>query len=139
MVATSVGVTAEPEIQIFSSLKPVDKAIVIASDGLWDRLTNEEIMLIVLSDTYYPKKDSEGAATHLVNESARRWQNEQGMVDDITIIVAYLQIEPKPVTLNNEGAKQSSLQQVESVSEQIERGGGHISQSAHQNSDKNTE
>lgn len=108
MVATSVGVTAEPEIQIFSSLKPVDKALVIASDGLWDRLSNDEIMHIVMSENYYPKKDSEGAATHLVNESARRWQNEQGMVDDITIIVAYLQIEPKPVSLNSELKKPSS-------------------------------
>ena len=43
LVAGSVGVTAEPEIQIFNNLKPHDKALIIASDGLWDRLTNEEI------------------------------------------------------------------------------------------------
>ena len=40
LVAGSVGVTAEPEIKVFDNLKPTDKALVIASDGLWDRLTN---------------------------------------------------------------------------------------------------
>ena len=73
LVAGSVGVTAEPEIQIFNNLKPSDKALVIASDGLWDRISNEEIMHIVMSDTFYIRKDAEGAANLLMQESARRW------------------------------------------------------------------
>ena len=96
LVAGSVGVTAEPEIQIFNNLKPQDKAIIIASDGLWDRLSNEEIMQIVMSENFYSRKDADGAANYLTQESVKRWQTEQGMVDDITIIVAYLNIEPKP-------------------------------------------
>ena len=47
MVATSVGVTAEPEIKDFPKLSPSDKFIVIASDGIWDRLSNEEIMMTI--------------------------------------------------------------------------------------------
>ena len=43
LVAGSVGVTAEPELQVFSHLTTQDKAIVIASDGIWDRLSNKEI------------------------------------------------------------------------------------------------
>merc|ERR1711990_1161546 len=43
MTATSVGVTAEPEIKIISKLTKADKIFVIASDGIWDRFTNEEI------------------------------------------------------------------------------------------------
>uniref|UniRef100_A0A7S3FY01 Uncharacterized protein n=1 Tax=Strombidium rassoulzadegani TaxID=1082188 RepID=A0A7S3FY01_9SPIT len=43
-----------------------------------------------MSPLYYDKRDAEGAVGHLVNESVVRWQREQGMVDDITIIVAYL-------------------------------------------------
>ena len=66
LVAGSVGVTAEPEIQIFNNLKPSDKALVIASDGLWDRISNEEIMHIVMSDTFYIRKDAEGAAKLLM-------------------------------------------------------------------------
>jgi serine/threonine protein phosphatase PrpC len=48
MAATSVGVTAEPEIKVFSNLKQSDKFIVIASDGIWDRLSNLEVMMTVV-------------------------------------------------------------------------------------------
>ena len=40
MAAVSVGVTAEPEIKVFANLSPADKFLVIASDGIWDRLSN---------------------------------------------------------------------------------------------------
>ena len=92
LVAASVGVTCEPEIQVFNGLKPQDKALVIASDGLWDRLSNEEITQIVMSN-FYNKKDPEGAINYLVGESVTRWTKEQGMVDDITIVLAYLDIQ----------------------------------------------
>jgi len=49
LVAGSVGVTAEPELQVFSHLTTQDKAIVIASDGIWDRLSNKEITQVVTS------------------------------------------------------------------------------------------
>ena len=44
MAAASVGVTPEPEIKVFPNLTSQDKFIVIGSDGLFDRLTNFEIM-----------------------------------------------------------------------------------------------
>lgn len=47
MVATSVGVTCDPEIKIFSNLTPKDKFLIIASDGLWDRISNQEVTNIV--------------------------------------------------------------------------------------------
>lgn len=40
MAATSVGVIARPEIMVFPNLHQNDKFLVIASDGLWDRLNN---------------------------------------------------------------------------------------------------
>ena len=40
MAASSVGVTAEPEIKVFSNLTAHDKILVIASDGIWDRFSN---------------------------------------------------------------------------------------------------
>jgi serine/threonine protein phosphatase PrpC len=88
MTATSVGVTAEPEIKVFK-LNKSDKIFVIASDGIWDRFDNPEITNLIATH-YYPRRDSEGAANHLLRESVERWTNEQGMVDDITIIVAFL-------------------------------------------------
>ena len=95
LVAGSVGVTAEPEIQVFNCLTPMDKALIVASDGIWDRMSNQEITKVVMSPQYYNKKDSDAAATYLVNESVSRWQKEQGMIDDITIVIAYLNIDPK--------------------------------------------
>ncbi len=47
MSATSVGVTAEPEILVFPNLSQNDKFVVIASDGIWDRLSNQEVMMTV--------------------------------------------------------------------------------------------
>lgn len=100
MAATSVGVTASPEITVFPNLTQNDKILVIASDGLWDRMTNQEIMLII-SSQYYRSRDAEGACNHLMRESAERWQREQGMVDDITIIVAFLNVGNKEETPAN--------------------------------------
>lgn len=72
LVAKSVGVTSEPEIKNFTNLTRHDKFIVIASDGLWDRITNEEVTRLV-GNHYYEKKDPDGAAFHLMNESVERW------------------------------------------------------------------
>ena len=52
MAATSVGVLARPEITVFPNLTPNDKILVIASDGLWDRLTNQEIMHTIVTNYY---------------------------------------------------------------------------------------
>ena len=45
-----------------------------------------------MSQHYYGRRDAEGVANLLTNESVARWQREQGMIDDITIVVAYLNI-----------------------------------------------
>lgn len=60
LVAKSVGVTYEPEIKTLTNLTDCDKIIVIASDGLWDRIPNDEVTRIV-SNPYYEKNDPEGA------------------------------------------------------------------------------
>lgn len=101
LAAASVGVTSEPEIQVFNCLTTCDRAIVIASDGLWDRLTNTEITKIVMSPQFYNKLDADGAVNLLMNEAVIRWQKDQGMVDDTTIILAYLNIDPAKQRHNN--------------------------------------
>jgi serine/threonine protein phosphatase PrpC len=52
MAASSVGVTAEPEIMVFDKLTKNDKILVIASDGIWDRFSNEEIMMTIATQFY---------------------------------------------------------------------------------------
>ena len=46
MIAHTVGVSADPEVSCFE-LSKRDKFIVIASDGVFDYLSNEEIGNIV--------------------------------------------------------------------------------------------
>ena len=48
------GITAEPEIIEFEKTEN-DKFIVLASDGVWEYLSNEEVMRIVIP--YYDKKN----------------------------------------------------------------------------------
>ena len=62
LVAKSVGVTYEPEIKVFQNLSKQDKFIVIASDGLWDRLSNDEVTRMI-AHPYYEKRDAEGAVS----------------------------------------------------------------------------
>ena len=89
LVAKSVGVTHEPELKVLTNLSKSDKFIVLASDGLWDRISNEEVTRMVASP-FYEKGDPEGAVTLLIKESAERWQREQGMIDDITVVLVFI-------------------------------------------------
>ena len=72
MAAASVGVTAEPEIKVFPDLQPSDKFIVVASDGIWDRLSNQEVMMVIAKQ-FYQSKDADGAASYLAKEATERW------------------------------------------------------------------
>ena len=72
MAASSVGVTAEPEIKVFNNLMPHDKFIVVGSDGIWDRLSNQEVMMTIAKQ-YYQSKDADNACNHLMREAADRW------------------------------------------------------------------
>ena len=48
MAATSVGVTAKPELMRVE-LTSKDKILVMGSDGLWDRFTNHEVMTSIIN------------------------------------------------------------------------------------------
>lgn len=50
-LATSVGVIPDPEFYE-RDLTPEDKFLVIASDGVWEFLTNEEIMNTIVPYWY---------------------------------------------------------------------------------------
>ena len=48
LVAKTVGVTFEPEIKVIPNLTKQDKVVVIASDGLWDRIPNDEVTRMII-------------------------------------------------------------------------------------------
>jgi len=89
-VASSVGVNSIPE-QFEFLLGPEDKVIVLASDGVWEFLTNEEAGSIILP--FYLNKNAEKAAETLVRAAFKKWkQNESFTIDDITCIVIFIEI-----------------------------------------------
>lgn len=88
-VACEGGVHAEPEIFEFTITKQ-DKMIVLASDGVWEFLSNQEVASIVYP--FFEKRNAEGAAEALVRESFKKWRQEEDVIDDITCIVIFLDV-----------------------------------------------
>jgi len=89
-VAASVGVNGEPEI-LELDLARDDKFIVVASDGVWEFLENEDIAKIVAP--FFEIKNAEKAAEAVVRESYLRWKREEeGIVDDITCVIVFLDV-----------------------------------------------
>jgi serine/threonine protein phosphatase PrpC len=91
-VASQVGVISEPEIYEMS-LTVDDKFVIIASDGIWEFLSNDKVVEMVVP--YWEARDPEGACNALIEEATKHWKEEDEVIDDITIAVVFLSI-PKP-------------------------------------------
>ncbi len=87
LAAETVGVYAEPEL-VQTTISATDKLIVLATDGIWEFMSELEIaeLLLPLAE----EGDAQEAAEKLVQEAARRWEENEEMVDDITCIVFLL-------------------------------------------------
>lgn len=88
-VASSVGVSQEPEI-FECCLTPEDKMLILASDGIWEYMTNEEVLKV--ASGHWANSDLEGCCEHLVQEALKRWRYQDDAVDDITVVVALLEV-----------------------------------------------
>ena len=88
-ILSKVGVICEPEIKEFKLGKD-DKFIILGTDGLWEYISSEECVNNVKD--FYEKNDIQGATNFffLYKEASKRWIMEQDVVDDITIILIYL-------------------------------------------------
>ena len=85
-MATKIGVIPEP-ICLEYTIDKDTKFIIIASDGIWEFLSNKKVAHIALK--YYENKDSDGACKALIKEATERWNKEDIVVDDITVIVIF--------------------------------------------------
>ena len=86
-LAHKIGVIVEPEIKEYVFLSE-DKFFIIGSDGLWEYISSEECVNIVKD--FYLKNDVEGAIKYLYKESSKRWIMDQDVIDDITIIIVFM-------------------------------------------------
>lgn len=85
---TSVGVTPRPEV-MKHRVRPCDKRIVVASDGCWDHISNDQAAEIAMQHA-----DPARASDAIVREARRNWTKDAGVhgyVDDITCLVAKVQ------------------------------------------------
>ena len=85
-VAHTIGVIVNPEINEYQ-LYNEDKFIILASDGIWEFISSEEVVNIVKD--FYKENDIEGALTYLYKEASKRWIMEEEVIDDITIILVF--------------------------------------------------
>jgi serine/threonine protein phosphatase PrpC len=87
-VAHEVGVISTPEIREVC-LRDVDRAVVLASDGVWEVLANEYVIKLVLP--YWKYADAEAACEAVVKEASAAWQNLNcTRAVDITVFVVFL-------------------------------------------------
>jgi len=79
-----LGVIAEAEM-LKKHLKESDQAIMIATDGVWQYLSNQ-----VVCDTVFQYSDPVDAARAIIGQAYSLWMQFQDSCDDITLIVAYI-------------------------------------------------
>ena len=83
----SIGITAEPEVKEYL-IKKEDKALIIATDGLWEYTTNEQVANI--AKNYWDKNDANVIVNELYKTAIENWKKENCNIDDITIICVIL-------------------------------------------------
>ena len=85
-VAHSAGVSSEPEFFEYDfNNGREDLILVMASDGLWEFVSNQEVM-----DSAFSTTEPRFAVDRLISESNERWMREEQVVDDTTVCVAFL-------------------------------------------------
>jgi len=85
VVAHSAGVISEPEFTDYELDSATDRFLVVATDGLWEFVENQETVEIVEGQA-----SPADAVDVLITEAATRWMHEEQVIDDTTIIVANL-------------------------------------------------
>ena len=83
----SIGIIAEPEVKEYQLTKD-DKAIIIATDGLWEYTTNEEVVNVVKN--LWNKKDANIIINELYKLSTEKWNKENCNRYDTTSICVLL-------------------------------------------------
>lgn len=66
-----------------------DMFMVLASDGIWEFLSNQEVVSLV-GKMRMDKATPRETAKVLVQEAVRRWRRKERVVDDITVVVIWL-------------------------------------------------
>ena len=85
-IASKLGVIPEPKF-LEEKIDKDTKFIVVASDGIWEFLDNNTVKNMVMP--FYEKNDPNGACKELIKKSTEFWNQEDVVVDDITVVVVF--------------------------------------------------
>lgn len=87
-IAHSAGVSSEPEI-FHEVVNPEEMAfIVVASDGLWEFMSDQDVVNQIAEGRGVAPKE---IVTELISTANNLWLREEEVIDDTTVVVAYLQ------------------------------------------------
>ena len=64
------------------------KILILASDGIWDRMTNEDVANFVFP--YYGCNNVTTAVNELIKEAYNRWGASGLNADDISCVIVFL-------------------------------------------------
>ena len=87
LVAASVGWVPDPEILEYTTI-PDDKFLVVGSDGIFEFLSNEDVVRTVVP--FWTLNDASGAWEALVKQAHQTWLDEEEVIDDITCVIVFL-------------------------------------------------
>jgi serine/threonine protein phosphatase PrpC len=88
-ISKPVGVTHIPEI-INLKIDKRDRFVLIASDGVWEFITNQEVLQLLVP--FYRDNKLEEACDALMKLAYERWTVEdKSIVDDITLILIFFE------------------------------------------------
>ena len=85
-IGKDLGIISEPLINEYILNKDV-KYIIMGSDGIWEFLSNEQVMNI--GNKYYINNDPDNFCKQLIKKSTELWENNSRNIDDITLIVIF--------------------------------------------------
>jgi serine/threonine protein phosphatase PrpC len=108
-LAEDVGVTAEPEM-LARELTSNDHILVIASDGIFEFLTNQEVIDVCVGCAT-PLQ----ACEKLVKMAYDQWLVYENRTDDITVIVCFLDCVKPPPTDGSEGTTEDLVVLAKSI------------------------
>ena len=86
LIGKKLGIIPNPGILEYDLNKNV-KYIVVASDGIWEFLTNENVKDV--GNKFYMNNDPNGFCHEIVKDAFKVWKENGVCVDDITAIAAY--------------------------------------------------
>lgn len=110
------AVSPKPDVYVHPLNPKEQKFVVIASDGLWNMMTPNEVVRFIWDyehnqDECHQPRDVVRA---VINEALQRWERKRLPADNIAVLIAFLseavvEVPPSPQTTTSEGVEDATM------------------------------